>query len=129
MKNTKKMFLAFLAIALILASCTGGGRVSRGGGVLRDTIFSVEQLGNGNYRVFFTHDDVAGYCTADAKLGKQAIQLVKEHDGEVLATYDDLRFGDDELAGMSNCGYIGSAESGMVWFRLVELTSVPARGN
>jgi hypothetical protein len=56
-------------------------------GVMRDTIFSVEERGLGAVMVWVTHSDREGYCFTDRELAQRARDLIREHDGEVLIAY------------------------------------------
>ena len=56
-------------------------------GVMRDTIYSVEERGLGAVMVWVTHSDQEGYCFTDDELAAQARSLIREHDGEVLIEY------------------------------------------
>lgn len=56
-------------------------------GVMRDTMFSVEERGLGAVMVWVTHSDREGYCFTDAKLADQARNLIREHTGEVIIEY------------------------------------------
>lgn len=118
--------LILLLLGLLLASCSSYNVKE---GMLRDTIFSVEETNNGNYRVFFTHDDVAGYCTTSRELGQEARSLLQEHDGEVIAIFTDVRGTEEQDAWTkSECGTIPTgADSSMAMFRLDDLWAVPAR--
>ena len=121
----KKNLLFALLVSLFLVSCT---KYWVDNGKLRDTIFSVEKTRNGNVRVFFTHDDVAGYCTSDQELGDKAESLMLEHSGEVIAEFTDMR-GTEEwnFWSSSDCGSVSSGESSMVMFRLDDIYAVPSR--
>ncbi|MEZ4619185.1 MAG: hypothetical protein R2867_27245 [Caldilineaceae bacterium] len=56
-------------------------------GVMRDTIFSVEERGLGAVMVWVTHSDQEGYCFTSGELADQARSLIWEHDGEVIIKY------------------------------------------
>ncbi len=56
-------------------------------GVMRDTIFSVEERGLGAVMVWVTHSDREGYCFTDAELADRARNLIREHTGEVIIEY------------------------------------------
>jgi len=56
-------------------------------GVMRDTIFSVEERGLGAVMVWVTHSDREGYCFTDGDLADLARSLIREHDGEILIEY------------------------------------------
>jgi hypothetical protein len=56
-------------------------------GVVRDTIFSVEERGLGAVMVWVTHSDQEGYCFTDAALAERARALIREHNGEVVIEF------------------------------------------
>lgn len=56
-------------------------------GVMRDTIFSVEERGLGAVMVWVTHSDREGYCFTGGEQADLARSLIREHDGEVLIEY------------------------------------------
>lgn len=98
-------------------------------GTVRDTLANIEQTKNGNWRVWLTHDTAAGYCTTDNDLGEEALRLLKEHYGEVLMEYRDIKAGDPEFTIWSNsdCGSIVKGDSSMKMFYIDSITPVPAR--
>lgn len=116
-----------IIVALLLCGC-GAHRVKEG--VIRDTLFSVEQTKNGYWRIWMTHDDICGYCTYDDELGRQALDLLKEHDGDVLVYFRDIKSGDPEFSwwSKSDCGSISiGPESSTHIFMFYELSRVPPR--
>jgi len=56
-------------------------------GVMRDTIFSVEERGMGAVMIWVTHSDREGYCFTSGEQADLARSLIREHDGEVLIEY------------------------------------------
>jgi hypothetical protein len=56
-------------------------------GVMRDTIFSVEERGLGAVMVWVTNSDREGYCFTDDELANLARSLIREHNGDVLIEY------------------------------------------
>lgn len=112
-----------ILVLVILCACTPY-RVKQA--TLRDTLFSVEQTNNGAWRVYVTHDDVAGYCTTDDELGERAYDLLFEHDGEVLIEFRAINESDTEYSfwGSSECG---SVESGGSMFLIENIAPVVAR--
>jgi len=56
-------------------------------GIMRDTIFSIEERGLGAVMVWVTHSDQEGYCFTDSELAELARSLIWEHDGEVIIEY------------------------------------------
>jgi hypothetical protein len=56
-------------------------------GVVRDTIFSVEERGLGAVMVWVTHSDREGYCFIDEELANRARTVVREHNGEVVIDF------------------------------------------
>ncbi|MCB0105757.1 MAG: hypothetical protein KDE53_07605 [Caldilineaceae bacterium] len=94
MKNLKHRRFAALSLllfllTLLLTACpTETIRPSfTREGVMRDTIFSVEERGLGAVMVWVTHSDQEGYCFTDGDLADQARSLIWEHDGEVIIEY------------------------------------------
>jgi hypothetical protein len=58
-----------------------------GSGVMRDTIYSVEERGLGAVMVWVTHSDREGYCFTDNALADRARSLIREHNGEVIIEF------------------------------------------
>lgn len=81
--------LVLLATTLLLTACpTERIRPSfTRAGVMRDTIFSVEERGLGAVMVWVTHSDREGYCFTSGEQADLARSLIREHDGEVLIEY------------------------------------------
>lgn len=81
--------LILLLIALLLTACpTERIRPSfTREGVMRDTIFSVEERGLGAVMIWVTHSDREGYCFTDSELSARARNLIREHNGEVIIEY------------------------------------------
>lgn len=81
--------LVLLATMLLLTACpTERIRPSfTRAGVMRDTIFSVEERGMGAVMVWVTHSDREGYCFTSGEQADLARSLIREHDGEVLIEY------------------------------------------
>jgi hypothetical protein len=125
-KRPMKKILLFVAMSIILCGCE---YYYVEDGVLRDTLFSVEETNNGYWRIWLTHDDIAGYCTDDVALGKRALSLLKEHDGEVLVEFKDIPPGDDmyDWWNRSDCGTIYSGGGSSHIFMLIDVTPVPSR--
>lgn len=118
----------YLIVALLLLCGCSEHRVEKG--VIRDTLFSVEQTGNGYWRIWMTHDDICGYCTNDDELGKEAMDLLKEHDGEVLVYFRDIKSDDPEYSwwSSSDCGTISTGtESSTYMFMFYDLSRVASR--
>ena len=108
--------------ALLLAACPAQSRQFTKVGMLRDTIFSVEQRGNGALIVWMTHDDAGAYCFGVSDEHPSAESLI-DHQGEVVITYADI------LANGDGCG---SAEvshdgSGFHTYKVQKMRLVPAR--
>ena len=87
--RTPLLVLCFLALTLLLTACpTERIRPSfTHEGVMRDTIYSVEERGLGAVMVWVTHSDREGYCFTDGDLADRARSLIREHDGEVIIEY------------------------------------------
>ena len=81
--------LVLLTMTLLLTACpTERIRPSfTRAGVMRDTIFSVEERGMGAVMVWVTHSDREGYCFTSGEQADLARSLIREHDGEVLIEY------------------------------------------
>lgn len=125
----KSNLLVLVIILIVLAACSGRAGVVRNG-VLRDTIFSVEEIENGTWRIWVTHDDVAGYCTADEELGKEAMDLILEHDGEVLIFFETPLPGEAEYSFWhdSKCGDISTGyEESTAMFMVTGIQAVKSR--
>lgn len=88
-RRTVALTLLLIGIMVLLTACpTERMRPSfTRAGVMRDTIFSVEERGLGAVMVWVTHTDREGYCFTDAELADQARSLIREHTGEVLIEY------------------------------------------
>lgn len=81
--------LVLLTTTLLLTACpTERIRPSfTRAGVMRDTIFSVEERGMGAVMVWVTHSDREGYCFTSGEQADLARSLIREHDGDVLIEY------------------------------------------
>lgn len=81
--------LLFIVPTLLLTACpTERIRPSfTRAGVMRDTIFSVEERGMGAVMVWVTHSDREGYCFTGGEQADLARSLIREHNGEVLIEY------------------------------------------
>lgn len=88
-RNRTVVLFALLALMLLLTACpTERIRPSfTHEGVMRDTIYSVEERGLGAVMVWVTHSDREGYCFTDGDLADRARSLIREHDGEVVIEY------------------------------------------
>lgn len=124
-----KWYRYTVLVAAMLLLCTGCYAHYVTNGVLRDTLFSVEVTQNGNWRIWLTHDDVAGYCTNDAGLGRNALSLLEEHDGEVIVEFKDIKLGDEAYSwwDSSDCGTVYSGGGTAHMFMLLSITPVPSR--
>lgn len=93
-----KYRLVLLTVLLFALAACGAGPHAVRSGLLRDTIFAVEEKQNGSYFLWMTHDDVGTYCTMDAALYYEAkkIFIDKTHAPEVLLTYISSNVGTDE---------------------------------
>ena len=83
------VLLLLLATTLLLTACpTERIRPTfTRAGVMRDTIFSVEERGMGAVMIWVTHSDREGYCFTSGEQADLARSLIREHDGEVLIEY------------------------------------------
>jgi hypothetical protein len=88
-QRTTALTLLLLLLTLLLTACpteTIRPTFTREG-IMRDTIFSIEERGLGAVMVWVTHSDQEGYCFTDGALAEQARSLIWEHDGEVIIEY------------------------------------------
>ena len=87
--HTLGIMLLLLATMMLLTACpTERIRPTfTRAGVMRDTIFSVEERGMGAVMVWVTHSDREGYCFTSGEQADLARSLIREHDGEVLIEY------------------------------------------
>lgn len=88
-RRTCALVLLLLTTMLLLTACpTERIRPTfTRAGVMRDTIFSVEERGLGAVMVWVTHSDSEGYCFTDGELADLARSLIREHNGDVLIEY------------------------------------------
>jgi hypothetical protein len=56
-------------------------------GVMRDTLYSVEERGLGAVMVWVTHSDREGYCFTNDEMAARARSLIREHNGEVIIEF------------------------------------------
>jgi len=126
MKRAVLLGVSLFVILLLCVACVG---TMVKNGEIRDTLGNVEQTKNGNWRVWFTHDTAAGYCTRDNKVGEYAKYLLENHDGEVILKYKSIVAGDPEYNfwQKSDCGSIAKGESSMEMFAIVEIVPVKSR--
>ena len=87
--HTLIVLLLLLATTMLLTACpTERMRPTfTRAGVMRDTIFSVEERGMGAVMIWVTHSDREGYCFTSGEQADLARSLIREHDGEVLIEY------------------------------------------
>ena len=87
--HTLIVLLLLLATTMLLTACpTERIRPTfTRAGVMRDTIFSVEERGMGAVMIWVTHSDREGYCFTSGEQADLARSLIREHDGEVLIEY------------------------------------------
>ena len=83
------IMLLLLATTMLLTACpTERIRPTfTRAGVMRDTIFSVEERGMGAVMIWVTHSDREGYCFTSGEQADLARSLIREHNGEVLIEY------------------------------------------
>jgi hypothetical protein len=88
-RRSLMLALLLLGMTLLLTACpTERIRPTfTRAGVMRDTIFSVEERGLGAVMVWVTHSDREGYCFTSGEQADLARSLIREHDGEVLIEY------------------------------------------
>jgi hypothetical protein len=92
MRTTFRIYLlaAVLAAATLLLTACPTERIRpsfTGSGIMRDTIYSVEERGLGAVMVWMTHSDREGYCFTNNELAARARALIGEHNGEVLIEF------------------------------------------
>jgi len=119
-----------LLAAVLLLSLIGCSPHRVEDAVLRDTLFSVEETENGYWRIWMTHDDICGYCTNDVELGREALNMLREHHGEVLVYFRDITPDDPEFSwwSKSDCGTIVTgADSSTHMFLFYKLSPVLGR--
>jgi hypothetical protein len=81
--------MLFMLLATLLAACPTerlNPSFARAG-MMRDTIYSVEERGLGAVMVWVTHSDREGYCFTNKELADLARNLIREHTGEVIIEY------------------------------------------
>ncbi len=122
--RTLGLVLLLLMAALVLAACpTDRLKPSfTQAGVMRDTIFSVEERGLGAVMVWVTHSDREGYCFTDNELADRARSLIREHTGEVVIEYRAA----NALDALNPCARTESDPQFTVYLG-ESLTTVPAR--
>ena len=83
------LMLLLLTITMLLTSCITERfkPTFTRAGIVRDTMFSVEERGLGAVMVWVTHSESDGYCFTDKTLADRARSLIREHNGEVLIEY------------------------------------------
>ena len=76
-----------IAIIIIVNACTPQEqRTYTKTGIARDTVFSVEQRGNGATVLWLTHDDVTAYCFDKPVNSQEMIN----HDGDIVLHYQSI---------------------------------------
>jgi len=125
----KRKLMTFVLLGFLLVFCVACTATNIKHGYIRDTIGNIEQTNNGNWRVWFTHDTAAGYCTGSQEMGKRAEELLLTHYGEVILEYKEVTASDKEWSvwGSSQCGSLVKGESSMKMFLILAITPAPAR--
>ena len=83
------LLISLSLVASVLAACPTE-RLSPSfarSGIMRDTIYSVEERGLGAVMVWVTHSDREGYCFTKQELADLARSLIREHTGEVIIEF------------------------------------------
>lgn len=121
-----KLILILVLVSLLMSGCYANAVRT---GTLRDTLFSVEETNDGAWRVFMTHDDVAGYCTLDSELGQEAHNLLLEHDGEVMVEFTSIKLTDEsyDLWSGNDCNSLTGNSEYMAMYELINIQSVSGR--
>jgi len=88
-RRTLRLVFLLLAVTLLLTACITERLqpTFTRAGVMRDTMFSVEERGLGAVMVWVTHSDTEGYCFTDDELANLARSLIREHNGDILIEY------------------------------------------
>ncbi len=118
------LMLLLLTITMLLTACiTDRFRPTfTRAGIMRDTIYSVEERGLGAVMVWVTHSEREGYCFTDKALADRARSLIREHNGEVLIGYR----ASGVLDSLNPCARVESDPQYTVYLG-ESLTTVPAR--
>ena len=118
-----------LLLALLLGACLGERQQPSytQHGIARDTLYSIDYRGNGAVLLFFTHDDVSGYCFSDKAKIDQAEDLIKNWNGEVLIDYESQITGLADFSPLDPQGLCRMTEPSMTIYLGRTLTKVPAR--
>jgi hypothetical protein len=118
-----RMALLFAMATLLVACPTERIRPTfTGSGVMRDTIYSVEERGLGAVMVWVTHSDREGYCFTNNELADRARSLIREHNGEVLIEFRAAGV----LDSLNPCAHTEGDPQYTVYLGQ-SLTAVPAR--
>ena len=120
--------LSLLAL-LLLAGCPGERQMPSytQHGIARDTLYSIDYRGNGAVLLFFTHDDVSGYCFSNKAEIDQAEDLIKNWNGEVLIDYESQVTGLTTASPYDPQRLCQMTEPSMTIYLGRTLTKVPAR--
>jgi hypothetical protein len=128
MRCSNGRLLILLLLLLLAANLLAGCFFERAqpsftrAGVVRDTIFSVEERGLGAVMVWVTHSDREGYCFTDEELANRARTLIREHNGEVVIDFRSPGV----LDSLNPCARTESDPQYVVYLG-ESLTPVPAR--
>jgi predicted small secreted protein len=122
--RTPLLLLLLLTVATLLAACpTERLRPSFAkAGIMRDTIYSVEERGLGAVMVWVTHSDREGYCFTNQELAARARSLIREHTGEVLIEFREAGV----LDSLNPCANT-EAETQYTVYLGESITTAPAR--
>lgn len=120
---------ALLLLALLLGGCLGERQMPSytQHGIARDTLYSIDYRGNGAVLLFFTHDDVSGYCFSNKAEIDQAEDLIKNWNGEVLIDYESQITGLDASSPYDPQRLCRMTEPSMTIYLGRTLQKVPAR--
>lgn len=116
--------LVFLVSLMLLGSCKAY-RTKQG--VLRDTIYSVEHTGNGSWKVYMTHDDLAAFCTYDNTVGYRALDLINTHNGEVIIKFRAIDETDPEWSILNGSDCLTTNAADITVFHMLDIQPADSR--
>lgn len=117
-----KLLLAVLLAAILLTSCRSYRTKE---GLIRDTIYSVEQSNNGSWKVYMTHDDISTFCTYNAQLGQKALDLLENYEGESFIKFRAVNETDPEWSFWNGSDCKTSNAADITMFMLLDVNPAP----
>jgi len=113
-----------MLLALALVSCNPSGRVERA--VAWDWVWGLEYLESGSVRVWFRHDNIAGYCTGDPALVEQIVELGGQ---PVEFEFERVDWASEEnpgFSGVSGCSSLSTGtDSSTPIFKITSIELAP----